>query len=302
MGNVVVIGSLNCDCIAFVDEFPRPGHTLMATNLLSRHGGKGANQAVAAAAQGACVSMLGCTGDDGAGEAYRQHLERRQVRTEYLIVRPGVPTGTALICVNRQAENTIVVGLGANGTLTPADVRERQQALAACDILLAQLEVPLDAVLEALRLASSSGAATCLNPSPWRDDFPWGQVALDFVIVNEHEARLLLGNMAEGAAMEEKLRAKNIRTLIITRGDRPTLAYTEGEAPLEIPVLPVEPVDTVGAGDSFAGAFAARWSEHRQLEPALRAASVAGSLATLKAGAQEAIPTRGEVDQALLQI
>jgi len=303
MGNVVVIGSLNYDCIALVDDFPKPGHTLTAKELLFRFGGKGANQAVAAATQGADVFMIGCVGDDGSGDAYRKHLERRHVRIDGILVRQGVPTGTAMICVNNRAENTIVVGLGANGTLTPAEVEALQPSIAPATILLTQLEVPLAAVVAGLKMAGSMGTATCLNPSPWRDDFPWGEVALDFVIVNEHEAHQLLGrpvhNPNDAEWLADKTRALNIHTLIVTRGAQSTLAFTGRGPALEIPVLPVEAVDTVGAGDSFAGAFAARWSELRALEPALRAASVAGSLATLKAGAQEATPTRADVDDAL---
>ncbi len=303
MGNVVVIGSLNYDCIALVDEFPRPGNTLMAKDLLFRLGGKGANQAVAAAAQGGNVFMIGSVGDDGAGDAYKQYLERRNIRIDGLVTREGVATGTAMICVNSRAENTIVVGRGANGTLTPAEVEAQQQYIAMGTIMLAQLEVPLDAVVAGLKMARPMGTATCLNPSPWRSDFPWGEVELDFVIVNEHEARQLLGkpvlSLNDAEWIHDKIRDMNIHALIVTRGAHSTLTFTDSGPPLEIPVMVVEAVDTVGAGDSFSGAFAARWSELRALEPALRAASVAGSLATLKAGAQEATPTREEVDEAL---
>lgn len=306
MGHVVVIGSLNHDCIAFVEDFPRPGNTVMAESLLFRFGGKGANQAVAAARQGAKVSMIGCLGDDATGASYRQALEREGINTSGVLTRSGVPTGTALICVNQRAENTIVVGEGANGTLTPEDVEMQREDMATADVLMAQFEVPMPSVVAGLKLAQSLELATCLNPSPWRVDFPWGEVALDFVIVNEHEARQLLGRevfMPDDVSwIAAKMRELNIRTLIVTRGAESTLAFRGNEPPLEIPVLPVAPIDTVGAGDCFAGVFAARWAEVQDLEPALRAASVAGSLATLKAGAQGAAPSREEVDDGLGKI
>ncbi len=303
MAKVVVIGSLNHDCTAFVEDFPAPGNTVMAQGLLFRFGGKGANQAVAAAKQGAQVSMIGCLGDDATGAAYRQALELQGINTSGIVIRSGVPTGTALICVNQHAENTIVVGEGANATLMPKEVEAQREAMALGDMLLTQFEVPMSAVVAGLKLAKSLHITTCLNPSPWREGFPWGDVELDFVIVNEHEARQLLGTepllIDDASWIGEKMQGLSISTLIVTRGADSTVVFRDQRPPLEIPVLVVKPVDTVGAGDAFAGTFAALWTETRDLELSLRAASVAGSLATLKAGAQEATPTRNEVDGAL---
>jgi ribokinase len=301
MGTVVVLGSMNYDCIALVDAFPQPGTTLAARDLMFRLGGKGANQAVAAAAQDARVLMLGC-----AGLAYMDYLQRRSIDTAGVIVREDVPTGTALICVRPDAENTIVVGLGANATFTRAELEERKHLVAMGTVMLAQFESPLDVVAAALRMAKPMGTATCLNPSPWREGFAWGTCELDFVIVNEHEARKLLGrvvtNLGDIGWIRPALSEKAIHTLIVTRGHRSTLAFADKGPSYEIPILHVEAVDTVGAGDCFTGTFAARWAECRQLEPALRAASVAGALATLKPGAQEATPTTAEVDAALLRL
>lgn len=303
MGNVVVIGSLNFDTIALVDELPKPGHTLVAKELMFRTGGKGGNQAIAAARQGANVMMIGSIGDDSAGDAYLELLKHRGIRTEGVFVRPGQPTGTALICVDKRGENTIVVGLAANEMLTAEEVRDQQQWIAMGAVMLAQFEVPMEAIVAGLKLAKPMGTATCLNPSPWREGFPWGEVELDFVIVNEHEAEQLLGKPVRSlgdigwirAATTEKL----INTLIVTRGADSTLAFSNRGPSLEVPTMPATPVDTTGAGDCFAGVFAARWAEWRMLELSLRAASVAGTLATLKAGAQEATPTREDVDHAL---
>ena len=306
MGKVVVIGSLNHDCIAFVDAFPMPGCTVMADRMLFRHGGKGANQALAAVKQGVPVSLIGCLGDDAVGAEYRKALADHGMDVEAVTIRPGTPSGTALICVNSQAENTIVVGVGTNGTLTADDVMAQSPRLASATILLTQFEVPMPAVIAGIRLAHSLAVATCLNPSPWRPDFPWGEVDIDFVIVNEHEARCLLGR--EVTSIEDapwilaKLLALSVHTLVVTRGAASTFAFPDFGPAVEIPVLPVDPVDTVGAGDCFAGVFAARWAEHRDLHSALRAATVAASLSTLEAGAQEAVPSRAQVEEGMKRL
>lgn len=303
MGNVVVLGSLNFDTIAMVDEFPKPGTTIVAKDLIFRLGGKGGNQAIAAARQEAQVMMIGALGDDSAGEAYLAVLKRRGVRTDGVYIRKGVPTGTAMICVNKNAENTIVVGLAANATLTAEEVEQQQPWISMGTIMLAQFEVPMEAVVAGLKLAKPMGTTTCLNPSPWREGFPWGEVELDFVIVNEHEAEQMLGrpvlSLGDIGWIREKTAAMGITTVIVTRGADSTLAFSNRGPSLEVPTLHVEPVDSVGAGDCFTGVFAARWAETRMLELSLRAASVAGSLATLKAGAQEAIPSREATDDAL---
>ncbi len=307
MGNVVVLGSLNYDCLAVVDEFPKPGQSLAARSLDFNLGGKGANQAVAAARQGANVAMIGCVGDDSAGVAYIDYLRRRKVQTTGIVVREEAHTGTAMICVRkRDGENTIVVGGGANKTLTPAEVTAQQPLIAMGRIMLAQFEVPTDCIVAGLNLAKPMGTATCLNPSPWRDDFPWAAVELDFVIVNEDESAALLGRRAHGLADEDWVLAKlgelRIDTLIITRGESSTLAFSRSMRSLEVPTMKVVSVDTVGAGDCFAGTFAARWAENREFEKSLRAANVAGALATTERGAQEAIPPKEVVDEALANL
>ncbi len=307
MGNVVVLGSLNYDCIARVDEFPRPGQTLAARALDFKLGGKGANQAVAAARQGADVSMIGCVGDDSAGHAYIEYLQRRKVTVTGITVREEEATGTAMIFVrDRDGENLIVTGSGANGTLTAGEVEARRQLIAMGRIMLSQFEVPTECVVAGLRLARLMGTAPCLNPSPWRTDFPWGEMEIDFVILNEDEAATLLGRrpyrLSDQAWVLPRMQELRIDTLIVTRGQFSTLAYSSVLPCLEAPTLQVQPIDTVGAGDCFAGAFAARWAEDRDFEKALRAANVAGALATLEKGAQEAIPTREAVDAGLANL
>ena len=303
MGQVVVLGSLNRDCIAQVEALPPPGHTVVAKQLLYRFGGKGGNQAVAAAKQDAEVFMIGCVGDDSAGQAYVQMLNEHGINTDGVVKRAGTPTGMAMISVDAQAENTIVVCLAANDTLTADEVVAQQPAIARGTIMLAQFEVPIGAVVEGLKLARHMGTTTCLNPSPWRDHFPWGEVEIDFVVVNEHEAAQLCGqpvlSLGEIGWVRDRIRELGIHTLIVTRGSDSTLAFSKVGPSFEVPSILVQPVDTVGSGDCFAGVFAARWSEGRMLEMSLRAACVAGSLATKKMGAQEGTPDRNDVDEAL---
>ncbi len=292
---IVVLGSLNVDLLAVVEHLPGPGETVRAHQLERRFGGKGANQAVAAARQGAGVSMLGCLGRDADGRGYRARLLHEGIGIGGIGRAATAGTGTALIAVEQSGENQIVVFPGANGELTAAFIRRRRRVIAAAGALLLQLEVPLPAVLEAMHVANNAGVPVYFNPSPWREDFPWGREALDTVIVNETEAKHLLGlpNLSEtspltaGRAQLDRLR---ISCLVITRGAASTLACTLAET-WEIPAHRVTSVDTVGAGDTFAGTYVARRLAGYSIPAALRSANVAAALSTLLSGAQEAMPT-----------
>jgi len=300
---VLVVGSLNIDLIAQVERLPAAGETVPAGGLLRRFGGKGANQAVAAARQGAAVTLIGCVGDDADGAAYREHLVREGIDIRAVGKIPRTPTGTALIAVDRRGQNCIVVVAGANARLTAAAVRAQAAIIRRADALLLQLEVPLPAVLEAMRIANTAGVPVVLNPSPLRTDFPWGRVALHTIIVNELEARQIFGRSVGNLARKAKvwrraLAGRQITQLLVTRGARSTLCLT-AEKCITVRTLRVRPVDTVGAGDAFAGAFTARRAEGCSLEEAVALANCAGALATLNPGAQEAMPTRQATQLAL---
>ena len=294
---MVVVGSLNLDLIAQVERLPAAGETVPARGLLRRFGGKGANQAVAAARQGATVTLIGCVGNDADGAAYREHLARREgINVRSLRQIPRTPTGTALIAVDRHGQNSIVVVAGANARLTAATVRAPAAIFRRAQALLVQLEVPLPAVLEAMRLANAAGVPVVFNPSPLRADFPWGRVTLHAVIVNEIEAQQIfgrpVGNLERTApAWRYELAERRISQLLITRGAKSTLCLTADRC-FAVPTVRVRPVDTVGAGDTFAGKFTARLAEGCALAEAVALANCAGALATLKSGAQEAMPTR----------
>lgn len=294
--SIVVLGSLNIDLITQVDHLPAPGETVAATGLEKRFGGKGANQALAATRQGAQVTLIGCLGDDPDGRDYRNHLRREGVNCSSLnTVRGG--TGTAFISVDAQGENQIVVILGANAGLTPPSVKMQRSRIAVTKLLLLQLELPLESVLDAIHIANEARVPVILNASPVRADFPWGEVTIDVLILNETETASVFG-AADPEQWKDSLSAKRIRHLITTRGGKSTLIVSK-TAVHEVPAHPVTLVDTVGAGDSFAGAFAAHYGEGIAIEEAVRWANTAAALSTLKSGAQEGVPRRGDVQSAL---
>jgi ribokinase len=291
---VTVVGSLNIDLIADVQRLPRAGETVAASQLTRRFGGKGANQALAAARQGARVTMVGCVGDDAEGRTYMDQLRREGVTVSTIKTARGISTGTAFIAVDAAAENQIIVFPGANGQLSGGAVRSQRARIAVATALLVQLEVPLDAVLAGIEIANESKVPVV---------FPWGKPLIDFLIVNQSEAEALFSHPVEtlgtnSAAWLAAMNEKRVSTLIITRGAHPTLTLHQGTF-AEVPTLPVEAVDTVGAGDTFAGVFAAQHQAGKSFIETVRWANAAGALATLKAGAQEGIPMAGDVTQAL---
>jgi ribokinase len=249
------------------------------------------------------VTLIGCLGDDAEGVAYREHLVREGINIRAIGKIPRTPTGTALIAVDRRGQNCIVVVAGANARLTVAAVRAQAAIIRRANALLAQLEVPSPAVLEAMRLANAADVPVVFNPSPLRADFPWGRVALHTVIVNELEARQIFGRSVGDLARKAKLwrqelAKRQITQLLGTRGAQSTLCLTAEEC-FGVPTCWVRPVDTVGAGDTFAGTLTARLAEGCSLAEAVALANCAGALATLKPGAQEAMPKRSETQRAL---
>lgn len=200
-----------------------------------------------------------------------------------------------------------IVALGANLLFTPKNVRQHRAAITSAPALLLQLEIPLDAALAAMALAEKAGTPIVFNPSPWRKDFPWGAHRLDYVIVNELEAEDLLGFQpkraggAEARKVSQNLARLNIGALIVTRGARPTLCFSEAFTGA-MPTLKISPIDTVDAGDAFAGTFTAAIALRRPMVEAIRRANCAGALSTLKLGAQEALPTRAQIARAVKQL
>ena len=271
MGRVLVLGSLNVDLVTHVERHPRPGETVLGEGLERLAGGKGANQAVAAASAGAEVVMLGAVGDDDAGRSYVGRLQRLGIDTGGVVVRKDEPTGTALIVVDDSGENTIVVAAGANSTVGEEAIAVVESA-GAGDVLLVQLEVPLETVARACAIGARRGVRVVLNAAPYAV-VPGDVFALaDPVVVNEHEARML----ADTAGLPG--------SLLVTFGARG--ADWNGLRQPAVDVPEAEVVDTTGAGDAFCGVLAAALARGEEREPALRAALQAGADSVRHAGAQ----------------
>jgi ribokinase len=267
MGDVWIVGSLNVDLISRVHRLPSPGETVAGGDLERRPGGKGANQAVAAASAGAAVRMVGRVGDDAAASAYLAGLQGRSIDTSGIATEPDCDTGLAIVLVDDGAENCIVVIPGANGRVGPEDVTRFRPS--RDDVLLLQLELPTAVIAEAIAVANQAGARTLLNLAPYRDLDADLIAGCDIILVNEHEA--------------EQLAASGVTplSLVITRGakgaswgDRSSVCAAEAV------------VDTTGAGDAFAGAFAAALAAGDDDQTALDRAAAAGAAAVGWPGAQ----------------
>jgi ribokinase len=276
-GRVLVVGSLNVDLVTRVARHPRPGETVLGDGLRRLPGGKGANQALAAALAGAQVTLVGCVGDDGVGQVYLDGLEERGVDTEGVVVLSEAPTGHALIVVDGAGENTIVVVGGANQLTRPTQVTSAITGAAAPpDVVLLQLELPLPLVLFAAVSAREAGVRVVLNPSPW-DEPPARLLACaDVLVVNEHEAEEL-GSFAEVGGPEQ----------VVTRGAAGATWTWDGGSVTSVPPA-VDVVDTTGAGDVLAGALAAGLASPGPLDrQAVLDAAVAAAAASVQVhGAQ----------------
>ena len=296
---LAVVGSLNIDFTFRVSRIPRLGETLTARSMDVRFGGKGANQAVAAARAGAEVSMIGCVGRDEHGTNYRTHLEKEGIRTDALVESES-PTGSAFIAVDDRGDNLIIVNSGANAFLSIEDLDKCGPLFQNIDAVLLQLECPLPVAAHAARLAREAGALVVVNPSPYTTGVVAALKGSDFWILNESEFNLLNESTdssadCDGIAVLNRL---GCTALVVTHGARATDLITENE---RISIIPprVSPVDTVGAGDTFAGAFAVALSQSTPLAECVRFANAAGALATLKPGAQTSIPDRQLIQEML---
>ncbi|WP_027486665.1 ribokinase [Allorhizobium undicola] len=295
---ITVFGSINMDLIATTTRLPKPGETVAGTGFATAAGGKGANQALAARRAGAEVRMVGAVGADQFAAPSLELL--RQAGTDLTSVRTVEgPTGTALILVEQDGENMITVIPAANASVTSADASATVKAMTGNDSLVLQLEIPADAVETALIEAKAAGIRTILNLAPLTEDAARLGGLADMVIANETEFERLagetgLGNSEREAALK-RLHAQSGQTLIITLGADGVMAIRDGQI-VRAKGLKIEPVDTVGAGDTFCGYLAASVDAGMEFEAALRRAAVAGSLACLKAGAQPAIPSASDVE------
>ncbi|MEV1053891.1 ribokinase [Streptomyces sp. NPDC049887] len=293
--DLLVIGSANADLVIGVERRPGPGETVLGSDLAVHPGGKGANQAVAAARMGARTALLARVGDDAYGRLLLDTQRAAGVDTAGVLVG-GAPTGVALITVDPSGDNSIVVSPGANGQLTPGDVRAAGSLLHASRVVSAQLEIPLETVAEAVR-SLLPGTRFVLNPSPPRPLPPEVLAACDPLIVNEHEAKVILGDEAVGgepADWARTLLARGPRSVVVTLGAQGALVASRQGTAL-VPAVKVNAVDTTGAGDAFTAVLAWRLGQGDALMEAAAYAARVGAAAVTKAGAQGSYPTPEEV-------
>lgn len=277
--DVVVVGSTNLDIVASTPRLPGPGETVIGNGYAEHPGGKGLNQAVAAARSGARVAFVSAVGTDAAGDALLEVMRQEGIDTSAVVRRDGLPTGRAIIGVSDDGENSIIVVSGANATVAC-------DGLPSATVVLAQLEVPLETVRASFRAARAMGATTVLNPAPAQSlDTELLQLC-DVVVPNEHEAALLggVGHLIELGA----------ETVVLTQGKDGALV-SNAETTTVVEPFPVTPVDTTGAGDTFCGALAARLALGDDQPTALRFAAAAAALSTTRAGAVPSIPAAAEV-------
>ncbi|MBT9315755.1 ribokinase [Leptothoe spongobia] len=299
--SIIVFGSLNMDLVAQVSHLPEPGETLLGSGFATIPGGKGANQAVAAARLGAPTAMAGCVGDDGFGLLLCESLQASGVATDLVLVHAG-PSGVALINVDEVGENQIVVVPGANAKVAVTDV-ERLPLGHEASILLMQFEIPLAAVQAAAK--RSADCCVIVDPAPARSDLPpefYGLV--DILTPNQTEASQLTGLQVTGVttAMEaaQVLRQRGAATVIVKLGSQGAVVSSQSEV-FHVPAFQIEAVDTVAAGDSFNGGLAVALWEGKSLRAAVEWASAVAALAVMKAGAQSSMPTRKQVEAFLRQ-
>lgn len=295
---IIVAGSINMDVVARTQHHPRPGETVIGNELHYIPGGKGSNQAVAASRLGGDVMLVGKLGQDAFGDTLFTFLQKEKLNLEHLGRDAEAPTGTALIVVNAESENTIVVVPGSNGKVMPEDVEA--VALDADTVVLSQFEIPQPTIVRLYKRARVAGARTVLNPAP-AAPFETGLLELvDYLIVNETELAFFSGSEEAHndkttlIELARQLRYTKTQTIIITLGAAGLLCV-HGDNVLEVPGQKVKAVDTTGAGDCFAGALAVALSEGRELEAALRFANQAAALSVQRLGASASLPYRDEL-------
>ncbi|MGV9800255.1 PfkB family carbohydrate kinase [Mycobacterium sp. NPDC003449] len=279
---VCVVGSINADLTFNVAALPRPGQTVLASSQTSASGGKGGNQAVAAARAGAGVALVAAVGADAAADALRAHLEANDVAVDAVASVPG-PSGLAMIVVDAAGENNIVVSPGSNSRLD-VDSATARAAISAADVVLMQLEIPAPTAIAAARLARAAGAVVMLNASP-------GGTSAHHLLALSELVDVVVVNESEAAEWHWP-----VPHLVITRGSRGA-SYLGADERFDVPAPAVRAVDTAGAGDVFAGVLAAGWPSGHEL--ALRRACAAGALATLVRGAGDCAPSSADVDAVL---
>ncbi|MDX1302136.1 ribokinase [Photobacterium sp.] len=304
MNKLVVLGSVNADHVLQVASFPRPGETLHGHSYCVIPGGKGANQAVAAARLGADIAFIASVGDDSFGHSMLETFANEGINTEAVMIEENMPTGIAMIQVAATGENSICISAEANGCLTPARIKPHHKLIADADTLLMQLETPIETIEAAAQVAKSAGTQVVLNPAPAQplsDDL---LKLVDMITPNETEAELLTGikvtDMASAQQAADVLHAKGIKLVMITLGSQGVWVSQNGNG-RQVEGFRVEATDTTAAGDTFNGALLTGLQEGRKLDEAIRFAHAAAAISVTRMGAQTSIPHRAEVKRFLIE-
>ena len=299
---IVVVGSSNTDMIIKLDRIPKPGETILGGDFSIAAGGKGANQAVGAARAGGHVTLVARVGRDIFGQQAIEGFQKDGICVDHVFKDKASPSGVALIFVARDGENSIAVASGANGKLSPADVKKAKAAIAAAAILVMQLETPIETVAAAADIAAAKGVQVILNPAPAQPLSDSLLKKISILTPNETEAELLTGikvdNDGAAAKAAQKLLDKGVKTVIITLGARGAWVAT-AEGGRLVPGFKVTPVDSTAAGDIFNGALAVGLSEGKPLDDAVRFANAAAALSVTQLGAQPSAPKRKEIEKFL---
>lgn len=299
--NIIVIGSSNTDMVIRCERLPGPGETVLGGEFMMNRGGKGANQAVAAARLGGSVSFVAELGDDLFGRKTVSDLAKLGVDTSNVVMTPASPSGVALINVDARGENSITVASGANALLDKAAIDAAADVIASAEVMLLQLETPIETISYAAAMAKSYGVKVMLNPAP-APSVPLPDELLkniDILIPNKTEAEIISGVKITGSDSErqaiETIASKGIGVTIITLGSKGALLCVDAEC-VEVASPVVEAIDTTGAGDTFCGALCVALTEGMELVEAVRFANCAAAISVTRKGAQQSIPSRSEVD------
>ena len=294
MPKIVVVGSANTDMVVKSPRIPGPGETVIGGEFLMAAGGKGANQAVAAARLGAEVTFVACLGSDVFGDRAIAGYQREGIDTTYVVRDPEAASGVALIIVDQQGENSIAVASGANARLSATDVQRAADRISQADVLLVQLEVPTGTVRAAIELAYHAGVPVILNPAPAQEMDPDLLRLVTLATPNEHEIRVVVGQQDPDAAISAMLDA-GTQTVLVTMGKRGVL-WASGKTRTRIPAFKVQAVDTTAAGDAFNGGLACALARGEAIADAIRYANAVAALSVTRMGAQPSLPTASEVE------
>jgi ribokinase len=294
-----VVGSINVDLTFRTPRLPEPGETLAGRAFHLGMGGKGANQAVAAARLGAQVSLVARIGNDAFGQQALRCYQTEGIDTSFVVADGARPTGVASIMVDDKAENSILIVAGANASMTPEDVQAASSAIQSADAVLCQLETPLETTLTAFRLARSAGVRTILTPAPAATVTTELLQLCDLCVPNEIELQLLTGrhidSLADAKSAAAELRGRGISIVVVTMGRRGAMVLHDGET-IHVPAIVVEAVDPTGAGDAFTAALAVYLGSGSSLHEAAKRANVVAALTVTRLGAQTAFPSLKELE------